>query len=173
MSWENLARVEAVECRTAGDVKALARRYAHLSTKTPVVHLAQETPEIPAEVAPKPIPIVIRNFPIEPVCPVTGTAIITMSAINFAVCKFYRVSFADLIAHGRTHRIVRPRQVAMYLTRHLTILPLTYIGKRMGGRDHTTVLSGVRKIERLLPIDPELAAQVEHLHDELRGVLGV
>jgi chromosomal replication initiator protein len=167
MSWESLARVEAVECRTAGDVKALARRYAHLSTKTPVVHLVKETPEIPAEVAPKPIPIVIRNFPIEPVCPVTGTAIITMSAINFAVCKFYRVLFADLTGHGRTHRIVLPRQVAMYLTRHLTILPLTQIGARMGGRDHTTALSAIRKIERLLATDPVLAGQIEYLRREL------
>jgi chromosomal replication initiator protein len=63
------------------------------------------------------------------------------------VCKHYGVRIADLNGRRRTQSIVLPRQVAMFLTRKLTPLSLTEIGARFGGRDHSTVLYAVSKIE--------------------------
>jgi chromosomal replication initiator protein len=63
----------------------------------------------------------------------------------------------------RTWDIMLPRQIGYYLCKHLTPLSLPAIGRRFGGRDHTTALSGIRKIERLLPSDEGLRAQIAAL----------
>jgi hypothetical protein len=65
--------------------------------------------------------------------------------------------------------IVLPRQVAMYLCKTLTPHSLPKISARFGGRDHTTALSNVRKIERLMAIDPELAKTLEILTAKIKG----
>jgi chromosomal replication initiator protein len=64
----------------------------------------------------------------------------------------------------RARMVARPRQVAMYLAKQLTQRSLPEIGKRFGGRDHTTVMHAVRKIEELTRIDQALAEDVEMLH---------
>src|SRR5947208_9463121 len=66
--------------------------------------------------------------------------------IQRVVARQYNVSRADLLSSRRTANVVRPRQVAMYLAKTLTLRSLPEIGRRFGGRDHTTVLHGVRKI---------------------------
>ena len=63
----------------------------------------------------------------------------------------------------RTANVVRPRQIAMYLAKTLTLRSLPEIGRRFGGRDHTTVLHAVRKIEGLVGNDAVLAEEVEIL----------
>ncbi len=70
------------------------------------------------------------------------------------VCKHYGVRISDLHGRRRTQSIVLPRQVAMYLTRKLTPLSLTEIGARFGGRDHSTVLYAVSKIEERMSKTP-------------------
>ena len=60
-------------------------------------------------------------------------------------------------------RIVRPRQIACYLAKNLTKLSLSQIGKRIGGRDHTTVLHSIQKVERLMVSDELLANQIDAL----------
>jgi chromosomal replication initiator protein len=59
--------------------------------------------------------------------------------------------------------VVRPRQIAMYLAKSLTLRSLPEIGRRFGGRDHTTVLHAVRKIEGMVVKDQELATEIDHL----------
>ena len=68
----------------------------------------------------------------------------------------------------RTANVVRPRQVAMYLAKTLTLRSLPEIGRRFGGRDHTTVLHAVRKIENLVHNDAALAEEIELIKRQLQ-----
>lgn len=79
------------------------------------------------------------------------------------VAKHYNVTRADLLSQRRTANVVKPRQVAMYLAKTLTLRSLPEIGRRFGGRDHTTVLHAVRKIDRLLATDRSLSDEIELL----------
>jgi chromosomal replication initiator protein len=83
--------------------------------------------------------------------------------IQRIVAKHYNVSRADILSLRRTATVVKPRQVAMYLSKTLTPRSLPEIGRRFGGRDHTTVLHAVRKIEGLVGRDTTLAEEVDLL----------
>src|SRR5499433_2843393 len=83
--------------------------------------------------------------------------------IQRIVARQYNVSRADLLSSRRTANVVRPRQIAMYLAKALTLRSLPEIGRRFGGRDHTTVLHAVRKIEGLVDTDATLAEEIELL----------
>ncbi len=83
--------------------------------------------------------------------------------IQRIVARHFNVSKADLLSSRRTRTIVRPRQIAMYLAKMLTPRSLPEIGRRFGGRDHTTVLHAVRKIEELIEGDKALADEIELL----------
>jgi chromosomal replication initiator protein len=73
------------------------------------------------------------------------------------------VSKTELLSNRRTRTIVKPRQIAMYLAKVMTPRSLPEIGRRFGGRDHTTVLHAVRKIEDLSGTDNTLAQEIELL----------
>jgi chromosomal replication initiator protein len=88
--------------------------------------------------------------------------------IQRLVARQYNVSRADLLSSRRTANVVRPRQVAMYLAKTLTLRSLPEIGRRFGGRDHTTVLHAVRKIETLVNTDATLADEIELLKRQLQ-----
>jgi chromosomal replication initiator protein len=88
--------------------------------------------------------------------------------IQRVVARQYNVSRADLLSSRRTANVVRPRQVAMYLAKTLTLRSLPEIGRRFGGRDHTTVLHAVRKIEGLVGNDAMLADEIEVLKRQLQ-----
>jgi chromosomal replication initiator protein len=88
--------------------------------------------------------------------------------IQRIVARQYNVSRADLLSSRRTANVVRPRQVAMYLAKILTLRSLPEIGRRFGGRDHTTVLHAVRKIEALSGNDTALAEEIEALKRQLQ-----
>ncbi|MQT13005.1 chromosomal replication initiator protein DnaA [Rhizobiales bacterium Sp-1] len=83
--------------------------------------------------------------------------------IQRIVSRHYNVSKADLVSARRTQAIVRPRQIAMYLAKVLTPRSLPEIGRQFGGRDHTTVLHAVRKIEELSRTDARTADEIETL----------
>jgi chromosomal replication initiator protein len=83
--------------------------------------------------------------------------------IQRAVARHYNVSRADMLSSRRTANVVRPRQIAMYLAKTLTLRSLPEIGRRFGGRDHTTVLHAVRKIETLADGDKALSEEIEIL----------
>lgn len=88
--------------------------------------------------------------------------------IQRVVARQYNVSRSDLLSSRRTANVVRPRQVAMYLAKTLTLRSLPEIGRRFGGRDHTTVLHAVRKIESLVAKDLSLSDEVELLKRQLQ-----
>ena len=88
--------------------------------------------------------------------------------IQRVVARQYNVSRSDLLSSRRTANVVRPRQVAMYLAKTLTLRSLPGIGRRFGGRDHTTVLHAVRKIEGLVGNDMALAEEIEILKRQLQ-----
>lgn len=83
-----------------------------------------------------------------------------ISDILVATSRHYEVSKLDLLSARRTMDIVRPRQVCYYLARHLTKRSLPEIGRRIGGRDHTSALHGIQKIEQLRRTDPKLNADL-------------
>ena len=83
--------------------------------------------------------------------------------IQRIVARHYNVSKTELLSNRRTRTIVKPRQIAMYLAKVMTPRSLPEIGRRFGGRDHTTVLHAVRKIEDLSGSDNTLAQELELL----------
>jgi chromosomal replication initiator protein len=93
---------------------------------------------------------------------------VKIEEIQRIVARQYNVSRADLLSSRRTANVVRPRQVAMYLAKTLTLRSLPEIGRRFGGRDHTTVLHAVRKIENLVHNDTALAEEIELLKRQLQ-----
>lgn len=83
--------------------------------------------------------------------------------IQKLVASHYNISRADILSSRRTANVVRPRQIAMYLSKVLTLRSLPEIGRRFGGRDHTTVLHAVRKVEELASKDKSLSEVIELL----------
>lgn len=80
-----------------------------------------------------------------------------------AVSRHYKVPRNELLSARRSRDVVRPRQIAMYLAKALTQRSLPEIGRRFGGRDHTTVLHSVRKVEQMIKDDLELGQEIELL----------
>jgi chromosomal replication initiator protein len=92
-----------------------------------------------------------------------GERRIRIEDIQRIVARHYNIAKTDLLSARRTQTIVRPRQIAMYLAKTMTPRSLPEIGRRFGGRDHTTVLHAVRKIEELARTDTRLAEEIEAL----------
>ncbi|MCI5078023.1 chromosomal replication initiator protein DnaA [Oricola sp.] len=88
---------------------------------------------------------------------------IRIEDIQRAVSRHYNVSRTDMLSNRRTRQIVKPRQIAMYLAKMMTPRSLPEIGRRFGGRDHTTVLHAVRKVEAMIADDTKLAKELELL----------
>ena len=76
---------------------------------------------------------------------------------------------SDMHSDRRARTVARPRQVGMYLAKHLTQRSLPEIGRKFGGRDHTTVIHAVRKVEELMAMDPGFAEDIELLRRTLGG----
>ncbi len=89
--------------------------------------------------------------------------VITIEQIQRKVCEFFGVKASDLKAKNRTKAVAFPRQIAMYLSRQLTHASLSEVGRAFGGKDHTTVLHAVDKIQVLLQEDPKLRKTVDGL----------
>src|SRR3989441_1021966 len=93
--------------------------------------------------------------------------IIPIELIQRKVSEFFGVKLSELKAKGRTKAVAFPRQIAMYLARQLTHTSLTEVGRAFGGKDHTTVLHAVGKIEALLKDDPRLRKTIDGLIEKL------
>ena len=91
------------------------------------------------------------------------TTALTIDLIQRKVANFYGITQADIIGKKRVKNIVIPRQIAMYLARELTDNSLPKIGKEFGGKDHTTVLHAIDKIEKLLQTDQQLQHDINQL----------
>lgn len=93
----------------------------------------------------------------------------SIRTIQRVVARHYGLTLVDLISDRRTARLVRPRQIAMYLAKTLTLRSLPEIGRRFGGRDHTTILHGVLKIEALINVDGDFAEEIETIKRKIFG----
>ncbi|WP_373841533.1 chromosomal replication initiator protein DnaA [Limosilactobacillus sp.] len=93
---------------------------------------------------------------------------ISIAEIQKQVASFYNITQGDILGKKRVKQIVVPRQIAMYLSRELTDYSLPKIGNEFGGKDHTTVLHAIDKIEAALKKDTDLQKDIgklkEHLH---------
>ncbi|MEM1066035.1 MAG: chromosomal replication initiator protein DnaA [Pseudomonadota bacterium] len=94
---------------------------------------------------------------------------ITVEEIQRKVADHYNIRISDLVGPKRVRTFARPRQVAMYLAKHMTSRSLPEIGRRFGGRDHTTVMHGVRRIEELKQNDSQIAEDLELLRCALEA----
>jgi chromosomal replication initiator protein len=94
---------------------------------------------------------------------------VTIDEIQRKVAEHFNIKLGEMTSDRRARAVARPRQVAMYLAKQLTMRSLPQIGRKFGGRDHTTVMHAVRKIEELTRTDPSLAEDVELLRRMLQG----
>jgi hypothetical protein len=92
---------------------------------------------------------------------------ITCRLIAETVCTTYDVKMLDLYSARRDRPIILPRHMSWALARHLTPKSFPEIGRLMGGRDHTTVIAGIRKIEQAMETDAEIAANFQTLTNAL------
>lgn len=90
-----------------------------------------------------------------------GLAEPTVALILHEVCTFYEVSKLAVLSGRRTLKCIRPRQVAMYLSRELTTQTLPQVGRFLGGKDHTTVLHGCRAVDSRIKLDERLADEID------------
>jgi chromosomal replication initiator protein len=94
---------------------------------------------------------------------------VTVEEIQRKVSEHFNIRLSDMLGPKRARNIARPRQIAMYLAKELTSRSLPEIGRRFGGRDHTTILYGVRKVEEMRATDSQLAEDVELLRRLLQS----
>lgn len=148
------------QLRTAIRQKARAARIKAAARREPITMQNFNPPKI-VEVTLPPIPNALMAYAADIEF---KPAFSQVETIQRAVLAFYpKVSLVDLKSARRTAAVVRPRQIAMFLVKALTTRSLPDIGRRFGGRDHTTVLHAVRKIERLSETDPALSARLEEI----------
>lgn len=92
---------------------------------------------------------------------------VSVSAIIEVVARMYNLRSADITGKGRSRTLTRPRQIAMYMARTHTALSYPELAREFGGRDHTTIVHGVQRVESDLKRDPDLAFQVQLLDQSL------
>ena len=98
-----------------------------------------------------------------------GRRRITIDEIQKRVAEHFQIRHAEMVSARRARVVARPRQIAMYLAKQLTPRSLPEIGRRFGGRDHTTVIHAVKQIEKLRAADTEIDADVRTLMRSLES----
>ena len=94
---------------------------------------------------------------------------VTIEDIQKRVAEHYNIRLADMYSARRARAVARPRQVAMYLAKQLTSRSLPEIGRKFGGRDHTTVMHAVKKIDELRQDDNILSEDIDLLRRMLEA----
>ncbi|MFQ5533818.1 MAG: chromosomal replication initiator protein DnaA [Sphingomonadales bacterium] len=94
---------------------------------------------------------------------------VTIDDIQRKVADYFNLRLTDLLSARRARAVARPRQVAMYLAKQLTSRSLPEIGRKFGGRDHTTVMHAVKRIDELRELDAELDKDIDHLRRMLES----
>ena len=92
---------------------------------------------------------------------------ITIDLIQTLVCRFFKISKNEMLSSRRSRYLVRPRQVAIYLTKILTSKSLPEIGREFSNRDHTTIIHSVKTIEKLKEKDPEMVENINKLKNQI------
>jgi len=157
------------ECTTADDVRKLARRTLDRRRemmkppKPPERPIAIPIQEIFAQAIPIPINRVESPMTVISVPEPSATICPSLAIIIDAVAKRFGVTPLDIKSDRRPRNLVVPRQTFMYLARRLTIKSLPQIGLYIGGRDHTTIMHGVARIEQLRGDNAELDQSIREL----------
>ncbi len=94
---------------------------------------------------------------------------ITIDEIQRKTAEHFNLRLTDMHSARRARNVARPRQIAMYLAKQLTARSLPEIGRKFGGRDHTTVMHAVRKVEELMTEDSQIAQDVDVIRRALTG----
>ena len=92
---------------------------------------------------------------------------VTIENIQKTVCDYFKISIHEMLSQRRSRYLVRPRQIAMYLTKNLTSKSLPDIGREFSGRDHTTVIHSVKTIDKLKGRDEEISKAIEKLKNKI------
>lgn len=164
----------------AGRIERLARIASRAVPDSPIAfHIPKFIEPTPIEVAPAPLDNWAERQKSIPIPKAPWFSIVeeidgvflpqrpTIERIQKVVCRTYKLSREDFLSERRTAPVVRARQIAMYLCKILTLRSLPEIGRKFGGRDHTTVLHSVRKIAHLISVDPQIAGEIEVLRGEI------
>lgn len=101
------------------------------------------------------------------ILPPPGSRQVTIEMIQKTVCKHFDIDLSEMLSKKRNKQLVFPRQVAMYLCRKMTDASLPVIGSQFGGRDHTTVIHSIEKIDTDLKTNPQLSFQVDRICQSL------
>jgi chromosomal replication initiator protein len=142
---ERIADMEDVSPREMIGVMIKLATYADLTKKSITMDMAEEA-------------VGLRLMP---------AAKTSIEDIQRKTAEFYKLDVRDFHSPQRARRVARPRQVAMYLSRKLTTRSLPEIGRRFGGRDHTTVLHACRRVEELCAEDALFRQEVDFLQQML------
>jgi hypothetical protein len=162
--------VIAVPCPTAADVRAQADHVRALRAQVFKPRVVCPQPPMLAPVLPagtKSDGAVTFSAPAEQPPAVLGR--ITVRRVLEVTADHFRTPLRDLTSRSRTQPLVRRRQIAMYVARETTGRSTLFIGRHMGGRDHTTVLHGVRVVKGLIEAgDTETIAAVDQIIERLQ-----
>jgi chromosomal replication initiator protein len=109
------------------------------------------------------IDIELASAVLKDIFPERSVKPVSISSIQQEACKFYGIGRAELIGNKRSQSVVYPRQIAMYLSRELTDMSLPRIGAEFGGRDHTTVMHAMAKIQKLMSSERDVYNQIQTL----------
>ena len=102
-----------------------------------------------------------------------NTITITIEEIQRIVSEFYKIRIADLKSTGRARQIVVPRQIAMYLIKKFLDKSLVDIGRAFGGRDHTTLINSLEKVESLQSKDAQFKNDIDELITIIHNITGL
>ena len=122
-----------------------------------------------SSLANKPISVELANEALKDLISRDKPKVITSDYIQEVVAAHYHLDPQEFKSAKRTRSIAFPRQIAMYLSRKLTDLSLPKIGKKFGGRDHTTIIHGYEKISKQMKTDIELTQTVNELEKKITG----
>ena len=92
---------------------------------------------------------------------------VTIDLIQTLVCKYFKISKNEMLSSRRSRYLVRPRQIAIYLTKILTSKSLPEIGREFSNRDHTTIIHSVKTIEKIKEIDPSMVDNINKLKNQI------
>jgi chromosomal replication initiation ATPase DnaA len=140
---------------------------AAVSRRIPITETREAVTVVPVRAVTPEAPVLITG---DSVCEVRPR--VTIDAVKRVVCAEFGVTHIDLISPRRLRAVARPRQVVMLIASRETLQSLHEIGRHLGGRDHTTVLHGIRTMEALIAGDAELAARVARCTARVRGEAG-
>ena len=120
------------------------------------------------EIMKQPITLEIAQQKLRDVFASRKQANLSIETVQKAVADFYYLGVSDLKGKKKNQKIVYPRQIAMFICREMTDYSTTEIGEAFGGRDHTTVMHSIQKIQDLLISDPTLDSTIESLKRQVK-----